>query len=137
MLHSPVSLSLFLSCTFSSFAMLTVSFNTMHFCHSLKWIPITKEPNTSIEAHCFASSFRWPHSIFKFVFYPEYTTQKGKLSLNQIVTPSKRDVIIQNYQKFIMGTCLRCLSLHRMFPDSRQIKEVSKSYDILGNQFPS
>lgn len=50
-------LSLFLSCTFSSFAKLKVSFNTMHFCHSLKWIPITKEPNTSIEAHCFASSF--------------------------------------------------------------------------------
>jgi len=44
-----LSLSLSLSLTCTSFAMLSVGFNTVHFCLSLKWIPISNEPNTSRE----------------------------------------------------------------------------------------
>jgi len=68
--HS-VALSLCLSCTYTSFAMLSVGFNAMHFCLSLKWIPIFNEPNTSREVTIEVVFCLDLRGFLTLLFYPE------------------------------------------------------------------
>lgn len=131
--HS-VALSLSLSCTYTSFAMLSVGFNTMHFCLSLKWIPISNEPNISREV-TIEVVFCLNLLGFNSSFFPRrQIVLKVKLSMNQITALSRHYIINTELLDVHYGYLFKISSFAQ---NVQTLGRLKKFPDLLGKQFAS